>query len=65
MEIMQKSAIDLGQEGKDNYFGYGEIDVEKALQAASSFGGTLQTYPDTVKRRLDRITTKFINGNKK
>lgn len=59
MEIMRKSAIDLGDEGKDNYFGYGEIDVEKALQAASSFGGALQTYPDLVKRRLDRITTKY------
>lgn len=59
MEIMRKSAIDLGDEGKDNYFGYGEIDVEKALQAASSFGGALQTYPDLVKRRLERITTKY------
>ena len=52
MEIMRKSANDLGAEGKDDYFGYGEIDVDKALQAASKFGGTLQTYPDQVKRRL-------------
>ncbi|WP_424766212.1 S8 family peptidase [Paenibacillus sp. sgz302251] len=59
MEIMRKSAIDLGTKGKDNYFGYGEIDVDRALHAASSFGGTLQTYPDQVKRRLDRITAKY------
>ncbi|OBZ08156.1 MULTISPECIES: S8 family peptidase [Bacillales] len=59
MEIMRKSAIDLGDKGKDNYFGYGEIDVDKALHAASKFGGALQTYPDQVKRRLDHIVTKY------
>jgi thermitase len=61
MEIMRKSASDLGDEGKDNYFGYGEIDVDQALNAASKFGGALQTYPDQVKRRLDRIVTKYEN----
>lgn len=55
MELMRKSSLDLGEEGKDIYFGYGEIDVNKALQAASTFGGALQTYPDRVKRRLERI----------
>ncbi|MGO4184882.1 S8 family peptidase [Paenibacillus sp. TAF43_2] len=59
MEIMRKSAIDLGAKGKDDFFGYGEIDVDKALQAASKYGGALQTYPDQVKRRLDRIMNKY------
>ncbi|MEV5028610.1 S8 family peptidase [Paenibacillus sp. LPE1-1-1.1] len=59
MELMRKSAVDLGAEGKDDNFGYGEIDIDKALKAASKFGGTLQTYPDQVKRRLDRIVSKY------
>lgn len=59
MEIMRKTAIDLGTKGKDIYFGYGEIDVDKALQSASSYGGALQTYPEMVKRRLERIVTKY------
>ncbi|WP_138753358.1 S8 family peptidase [Paenibacillus sinopodophylli] len=59
MELMRKSAIDLGAEGKDDYFGYGEIDIDKALQAASKFGGTLQTYPEQVKRRLDKIASSY------
>lgn len=59
MEIMRKSANDLGTAGKDNYFGYGEIDVDKALNAASNFSGALQTYPIQVKRRLERITLKY------
>lgn len=59
MEIMRTSAIDLGAKGKDIYFGYGEIDVDKALQSASSFSSALQTYPDLVKRRLERISSRF------
>ncbi|MFF2887751.1 S8 family peptidase [Paenibacillus sp. NPDC057967] len=55
MEIMRTSARDLGTSGKDIYFGYGEIDIVKALNAATSYGGTLQTYPKQVKRRLDSI----------
>ncbi|MDQ6421099.1 S8 family peptidase [Paenibacillus sp. LHD-117] len=52
MEIMRVSARDLGTDGKDIYFGYGEIDVNKALNAATGYGGTLQNFPQKVKRRL-------------
>ncbi|HAQ08410.1 MAG TPA: peptidase S8 [Bacillus bacterium] len=34
MEIIKKSAIDLGARGKDTDYGYGLIDVNSALQAA-------------------------------
>jgi thermitase len=36
MEIMRKTAEDLGTPGKDKYFGYGQIDVIKALQEAQN-----------------------------
>jgi subtilisin family serine protease len=52
MEIMRASAQDLGTDGKDIYFGYGEIDLDKSLHAATSFGGALQNFPQKVKRRL-------------
>ncbi|OBR63077.1 serine protease [Paenibacillus oryzae] len=55
MEIMRVSARDLGQAGKDNYFGHGEIDIDKALKAAANYGGALQTYPQQVKRKLERL----------
>ncbi|MCM3746347.1 S8 family peptidase [Paenibacillus pasadenensis] len=35
-DIMRKTARDLGAKGKDQYFGYGQIDIDKALQAAGS-----------------------------
>ncbi|CAM4520217.1 type VII secretion-associated serine protease mycosin [Paenibacillus endophyticus] len=60
MELMRTSASDLGAKGKDDYFGYGEIDIVRALQAASKFGGALQTYPDQVKRRLERIASQPV-----
>lgn len=55
MEIMRQSANDLGDSGKDDYFGYGEIDAYRALTMAAAFEGTLQTYPQSVKHKLDRL----------
>ncbi|SDT37023.1 type VII secretion-associated serine protease mycosin [Paenibacillaceae bacterium GAS479] len=37
-ELMRSTARDLGVKGKDSYFGYGQIDIDKALQAAESNG---------------------------
>jgi len=34
-DIMRQSAVDLGTAGKDDYFGYGQINVARALQLAS------------------------------
>ncbi|HRJ42667.1 MAG: S8 family serine peptidase [Caldilineaceae bacterium] len=33
-ELMRKTAADLGESGRDDYFGYGRIDVFAAIQAA-------------------------------
>jgi len=40
MEIMRQTATDLGKRGKDDEFGYGQINVAGALQVAS--GGTYE-----------------------
>ncbi|MCM3633217.1 MULTISPECIES: S8 family peptidase [Paenibacillus] len=55
MDIMRQTATDLGDPGYDQYYGYGEIDVQKALNTAASYAGTLQTYPKTVKNKLDQL----------
>lgn len=36
MDIMKQTAIDLGPAGKDDYFGFGQIDVAKALEWAKN-----------------------------
>lgn len=35
MQLMRDTSTDLGTPGKDDYFGYGQIDVVKALEAAA------------------------------
>jgi len=35
-EIIKKTATDLGDSGKDSYYGYGEINIAKAIQLSNS-----------------------------
>ncbi|MFD2116101.1 S8 family peptidase [Paenibacillus yanchengensis] len=58
MNIIRNTSIDLGNPGKDDYFGYGEINVSEALTNAMEFKGTLQMYPSQVKRKLKRLATQ-------
>ncbi|SFS85733.1 S8 family peptidase [Paenibacillus sp. BC26] len=59
MDIMRKSAKDLGNKGKDKYFGYGQIDVVNALKAAQQSKVSLQQFPQQVERRLAQIASKY------
>lgn len=65
-DIMRQSATDLGGNGRDNLFGYGEIDVERALSMASQRESSLSMYPQNVDRELSDIVSKFLNkiGNR-
>ncbi|MDB4868876.1 MAG: peptidase [Cohnella sp.] len=55
MDLMRQTARDLGAKGKDNVFGYGEIDVRNALKAAGGQTSSLQLYPDQIRRELRKI----------
>ncbi|MCQ6558304.1 S8 family peptidase [Paenibacillus mendelii] len=62
MDIMRKSATDLGTEGKDKYFGHGQIDVVRALEAArKSTNVSLQRFQEQVESRLAEIAKKYNN----
>lgn len=56
MDIMRKSAADVGEPGKDKYFGYGLIDVVKALEMADTGRSSLSFQPEWLSRRLQRWT---------
>lgn len=62
MDLMRNTARDLGEKGKDDYFGYGQIDVVKALEAAKTKGQPLQTFSERVKARLSGITQRYQNA---
>ena len=52
-DIMRRSSLDLGDEGKDKYFGYGQIDIVRALEMASQANESIEQYPQQVESRLD------------
>jgi subtilisin family serine protease len=65
MDIMRKSAEDLGTPGKDKYYGYGQIDVIKALQLAQGNGATTSSNKSStnflqwLSRQLEQIKAQF------
>ncbi|QHT60311.1 peptidase S8 [Paenibacillus lycopersici] len=59
MDIIRKSAKDLGAKGKDKYFGYGQIDIDRALLSVRQSKVSLQQFPQQVERRLAQIALKY------
>lgn len=55
-DLLRNTAQDLGDRGKDPMFGYGQIDIRRALQAASGQAASLQMFLGQVRRDLERIT---------
>ncbi|MCD9024471.1 S8 family peptidase [Cohnella silvisoli] len=58
MELLRRTARDLGKPGKDNDYGYGQIDVMSALQSASGTNTSLQLFPQQVRRELEQLNKK-------
>lgn len=55
MDIMCQSTIDLGPKGHDKYYGNGQIDIYKALQAAGGGNTPLQLWPQHVQNQMNSI----------
>ncbi|MGG6309890.1 S8 family peptidase [Paenibacillus macerans] len=58
MDIIRNNVIDLGDTGRDRYFGYGQIDVFAALQAAGGGEAPLQFWPQSIQRKMDRAVDR-------
>lgn len=59
MDIMRQTAVDLGSKGKDSYFGYGQIDVVKAVSQAAGTRESLVFWPEWFERELNRLAEKY------
>jgi type VII secretion-associated serine protease mycosin len=61
MDIMRRSARDLGAKGKDAEFGYGQIDVKQALEWASpqTQTTTLNGWTEQLRRRINAIIERY------
>ncbi|MEX1030521.1 MAG: S8 family peptidase [Paenibacillaceae bacterium] len=60
MNIMRDTANDLGKRGKDDQFGYGQINVKQALIQASNTKNSVRLFPEWVKREIEYIRSKYI-----
>lgn len=55
MDLMKRQAIDLGAPGHDKYFGWGQVDIYRTLQAAAGNEVPLQMWPQHIGERLKRL----------
>lgn len=55
MDIMRRTAIDLGAPGKDDLYGYGQIDVAAALEEAARLKQSIGLYPEWLRRDIERL----------
>lgn len=60
MEIIRKNVTDLGSPGHDKYFGYGQIDVYSALQAAGGGQAPLQLWPQYTESKLNDLKKSYV-----
>ncbi|WP_211745472.1 S8 family peptidase [Paenibacillus sp. Marseille-Q4541] len=63
MDLMRSSVIDLGEPGYDKYFGYGQIDVYKALEKAGAKieeDSPLQFWPQNLRNKMEDTVKKYF-----
>ncbi|PZD93922.1 peptidase S8 [Paenibacillus sambharensis] len=59
MQVIRDTATDLGEEGRDIYYGYGQIDVVRALQAAEENDLSLERYSSRLLNRISSLRSEF------
>ncbi|PYI51745.1 S8 family peptidase [Paenibacillus flagellatus] len=59
MDIMRRTANDIGDSGKDRYYGYGQIDVVKAVSQAAQTRESLTFWPEWFEREAARLARKY------
>ncbi|OKP69522.1 serine protease [Paenibacillus helianthi] len=61
MAMMTSNAIDLGDPGHDKYYGSGQVDIYRTLQAAAGGEVPLQLFPQRVGRQLNSLRQSLEN----
>ncbi|MNW04300.1 Minor extracellular protease Epr precursor [compost metagenome] len=59
MELMTSNAVDLGTPGQDKYYGWGQVDIYKTLQAAGGVQVPLQLFPQHVGKQLKSLQQRL------
>ncbi|MBT2288098.1 peptidase S8 [Paenibacillus albidus] len=59
MELMCSNTIDLGTPGHDKYYGWGQVDIYKTLQAAAGDETPLQLWPQQVRQQMKQLQQRL------
>lgn len=59
MDLMTKNAVDLGSPGHDKYYGWGQVDIYKTLQAASGGEVPLELWPQHVREKIKLLERRL------
>ena len=59
MQLIRTTAADLGDRGHDRYYGYGQIDVGRAVEAARTSDQSIIKWSENVSRDIDRIKSRY------
>jgi thermitase len=62
MDILRYTSLDLGQKGRDKYYGFGQIDVVKALHHTTQTNMSLALWSNLLERKLQQIDLKYEAG---
>lgn len=58
-DLITSNAIDLGTPGHDKYYGWGQIDIYRTLQAANGNQVPLQLWPQHVRRQMNQLKQRL------
>jgi thermitase len=59
MQILRQTSVDLGNPGRDPYYGFGQIDVVTALKHANQTRNSLTLWSRLLKRELQQIDLRY------
>lgn len=59
MDLIRQTAQDLGEKGKDNQFGFGQINVISAVQHAEQMKYSLMNWSNHVRKLMKQIEEKY------
>ncbi|MFB4326521.1 S8 family peptidase [Priestia sp. BR_2] len=65
MDVMINQAVDLGDKGRDKYYGHGQIDIFQSLKAVGAPEVPLQMWPGHTLRNLEQELRKLNGSNDK
>lgn len=58
-DLITSNAIDLGTPGHDKYYGWGQIDIYRTLQAANGNQVPLQLWPQHVRQQMNQLKQRL------